>query len=83
MVNKALKEIYRNLNNGYSYVQYVKNVKYPYFHYVLSADHYFIRWNNYGSSANKNKITELNWIIKEIFRTTPEQFRKDYLCIFD
>lgn len=78
---KALREIYDNLNAGYFYGDWRR---YPsgerYFRMMLwtSDDDKYIYWENYGRSAHRNKISELKWIIENIFDTTAEQFLEDY-----
>ena len=37
-----------------------------------------IRWRHYGSSANKNTIGQLAWILRVIFELTPEEFMAKY-----
>ena len=76
----ALNEIYRNINNGYCYQEYIWYVKYIYFNTVLSLTHKNnIFWQNYGSSCNKNTIDELNWIITVIFKMTPYEFKENFI----
>lgn len=75
----ALKRIYKNINAGKSYGYNVVNVQYPYFSDVLYLTlQNNIGWTHYGSSANKNTLKELQWIITVIFKTTPEDFEKAY-----
>lgn len=38
----------------------------------------FFGWTHYGSSANKATKAELNWIIRQIFNTTPAEFLNRY-----
>ena len=38
----------------------------------------YIRWTHYGSSANKNTIKDLAWILSEIFKMTAEEFMVKY-----
>lgn len=51
-----------------------------FFWYVLclSPTKQYIRWRNYGSSANKNTKKDLKWILTEIFKITPEEFLAKY-----
>lgn len=74
----ALERIYKNLNAGYQYGDYLHNVRYPMFTPCLSVSENgeYIRWRHYGESANKNTKQNLNWIIETIFKTTPEEFEK-------
>ena len=76
----ALKEIYNNINNGKKYGEIEKNVKYPFFWTVLTANEKYIYWCYFGESANKNTITDLAWILKNIFEITPEEFIEKYEC---
>lgn len=76
----ALKEIYKNINNGKKYGYVMKNVKYPFFDTVLSANEQYIFWRHFGSSANKNTIGNLEWILENIFKLTPEEFIEKYEC---
>ena len=77
----AIDRIYENINRGYGYGRFVHNVRFPYFHTCLSVSENgeFIRWEHFGSSANKNTKKELQWIIETIFETTPGEFEKKYL----
>lgn len=74
----ALERIYKNLNAGYQYGDYLVNVRYPMFTPCLSVSEngVYIRWRHYGSSANDNTKRDLQWIIETIFKTTPEEFEK-------
>lgn len=74
----ALERIYKNLNAGYQYGDYLVNVRYPMFTPCLSVSEnsVYIRWSHYGSSANENTKADLQWIIEMIFKTTPEEFEK-------
>lgn len=75
----ALKRIYKNINAGKNYGYNVVNVQYPYFSDVLYKTRAgFIGWTHYGSSANKNTLNDLYWIITVIFKTTPDDFEKAY-----
>ncbi len=77
----AIDRIYENINRGYCYGRYIYNVRFPYFHTCLSVSENgeFIRWTNYGSSANENTKQALQWIIETIFKTTPGEFENKYL----
>ena len=75
----ALKLIYKELLAGESFGKIDKHSLWvTYFWTVLFADEKYIRWCHYGSSANKTNLKNLNWILTEIFKTTPEQFLYDY-----
>ena len=75
-----LHVIYNNLQQGKVYGYNFTNVRFPYFIIVLCKNGRFICWSNYGSSANKNTIKELEWIITVIFKCTPEEFVAKYEC---
>ena len=49
-----------------------------YFWDVLSANKEHIHWRYYGESGNKLSLSNLKWILTEIFKTTPEKFLYDY-----
>lgn len=74
----ALKEIYNNINSGKKYGYVMENVKYPFFYTVLSANEQYIYWQHFGSSANKNTIGNLAWILENIFELSPEKFIEKY-----
>lgn len=77
----TLKMIYNNLQNGKVYGRMFDNCRYPFFDSVLyKTNTGFIGWKNYGSSANKNTLKELKWIIEVIFHCTPEEFVALYEC---
>ena len=82
-MNKELEEIYKNLKNGLIYADYLSNVRFPCFWYVLRYDRSknLFFWRNYGNSAIRATKKELAWIIENIFHTTPETFKKKYFCI--
>lgn len=84
----ALNTIFLDINNGFYYGNDIifdhyhnKPFNYPYFDCVLSLspDYKYIRWNHYGSSANKNNIKELFWIITTIFEMSPVEFLNRYI----
>lgn len=77
---EILKTIYRNLQNGGGYGHMITNVRYPFFQWniYLTYDQVYIGWQNAGSSANKNTLDDLDWIIRNIFETTPRGFVKRY-----
>lgn len=74
-----LKQIKHNLLIGKGYGKQYNNVKYPYFHYnlYLSEDNY-IMYNHFGSSAVKNNLKDLYWLITTIFGMTPTEFLNEY-----
>jgi len=75
---QAIDRIYENINRGYCYGYFILNVRFPFFQTCLSVSENgeFIRWTNYGSSANENTKQALQWIIETIFKTTPGEFEK-------
>lgn len=86
--NTVLRLIMDDLKSGYSYGRDFtfdhynnKPLRYPYFDAVLrlSPDGRLIRWQHFGSSANKCTLKDLNWIITEIFKTTPVDFIREYI----
>lgn len=88
--NALLKEIFRNLQNGRIYGRDVTNVTYPYFDRVLyliwdDAGHTkkAIGWSIYGSSANKNTIEDLKWVLDNIFEMKPSEFIATYKTDLD
>ena len=79
--NKILNEIYNNLQQNKVYGEMITNMRFPYFHIVLyKTTQNNIGWRNYSSSANKNTIESLKWIIETIFKCTPEDFVRTYEC---
>lgn len=76
----ALKQIYNNINAGKKYGYMMNNVKYPFFDVVLSANQQYIYWRHFGSSANKNTVEDLEWILENIFKLSPEKFIEKYEC---
>ena len=76
----TLHVIYNNLQKGKVYGYDFTNVRFPFFKIVLSKNGRFIHWSNYGSSANKNTLKDLKWIIEVIFECTPEDFVQKFEC---
>lgn len=75
----ALEYIFNSLQTGYVFGRQIDYVKYPYFNYNLYLTYgNFIGWEHYGSSAVKNNLEELEWLIDVIFKMTPEEFIKTY-----
>ena len=71
-----------NLNKGKRYGKYIPNRvegRAPIFWEVLSSDTNYIYWNNFGSSANKNNMHYLRWILKTIFQMTAREFTRAYV----
>lgn len=52
-----------------------------YFWWVLYKSDKFIYWQHFGQSTNRCTLKELEWIIRVIFRTTPDKFLEKYECI--
>lgn len=76
---QALKLIYSMLLAGESFGKIDEfRLGGTYFWDVLSADETYIYWRHYGSSANKTSLTNLKWIMTNIFKMTPEQFLVNY-----
>lgn len=78
--NPTLQQIYNNLQDGRIYGYDFTKCKYPFFDPVLYLTKGgYIGWHHYGSSAAENKIEDLDWLIREIFRMTPEEFVQKYI----
>lgn len=77
-----LKEIFNNVNDGKSYGETIKDSRFPAFWEVLtlSPNKEYIRYRHYGSSAVKNDIRELVWVLSTIFQMTPSEFINNYDC---
>lgn len=75
-----LNQIFNAINSGKIYGFTMKNVKYPFFQPVLYLTDGFIGWTNYGSSANKNTLKDLEWILEHIFCMTADEFLDTYTC---
>lgn len=76
----ALKLIYAKLLEGESFGTVEPHRQGGTFFWdVLSADNTYIYWRCYGQSANKTSLQNLKWIIREIFRMTPEEFLYTYM----
>ena len=80
---EVAKRIRENINSGKVYGKTYKldSLRYPYFSEVLYLTPMNnIGWTNFGSSANKNTLKDLLWIIETIFQMTPSEFEKEYEC---
>ena len=78
---QALELIWNKLQNGESFGEVLPHRLGGMFFWdvlCLSPTGEYIRWRNYGSSANKNTKKDLKWILTEIFKMTPEEFIKKY-----
>ena len=82
---KASHDLYIGLNDGKRYclkkdfmleARLYTEGEHRYFapHVALSADPEYIRWSHYGSSANKNTIDDLQWILEYIFKCEADEF---------
>lgn len=84
--DQALHEIFTNILKGGVYGRTAHGPRWAYFGGVLylinNSGGQFIGWRNYGSSANKCDLANLDWIIENIFKTTPCEFLKEYECRF-
>lgn len=49
---------------------------------VLSADRRYIRWRNYGSSANDTTVKDMQFVIEKIFRTDLASFIREYIWLY-
>lgn len=77
---KAIEYIYNELHTGRVFGKHHLNVNYPY----ISADLYltdggYIGYSHFGSSAVKDNIPALEWVIRNIFDITPEKFLESYV----
>ena len=81
----TLRQIYDDLQAGIRYGKDYTNCRYPYFHTHLALGYDKIRktkyiyWSHAGSSANKNTLKDLLWIINTIFGLTPIEFVEQYI----
>ena len=78
---QALELIWEKLQNGESFGEIIPHRLGGTFFWdvlCLSPTKQYIRWRNYGSSANKNTTKDLAWILSEIFKMTPEKFMAKY-----
>ena len=77
-----LEKLYEMLNNGETFGEILPHrLGGTFFWDVLSVSPVgkkYIRWRHYGSSANKNTKKDLAWILREIFKMTPEEFMEKY-----
>lgn len=78
----ALWEIYKNVRSGKKYVDYFMGPRWPHESWVLVADDFkpFFHYRHYGGSAINDTISDLHWLITEIFRTSPAGFVAKYRC---
>lgn len=75
----ALERIYNDLQECKTYGEFYFDMRFPVFQdrlYLTSGG--YIGWTNYGSSAIENTLEGLEWVIKNIFGTTPEKFLAKY-----
>lgn len=69
------KEIYDNLQNGCYYYDDGLSCEITVLYLSISG---YINWRCFGSSAGKNTLEELTWIIDNIFELTPDEFAAKY-----
>lgn len=78
----ALHTIIRNLRAGKMFGKAKHGRVCDYFEWNMVKDGPFIQYRNYGQSAIRCNLEELSWLIKVIFRTTPEKFLAEHECIY-
>lgn len=83
MKDAALDEIFNNLKAGKYYAEFLSNVRFPCHYTVLRFEKSkkLFCWTHYGSNANDATKAELRWILKVIFKMSPEDFIKKYDCL--
>lgn len=78
------KDIYNNLQQGKVYGQTMKALNPAigdtifFTNLSVSPDGKYIRWMHAGSSANKNTLKELEWILGTIFKMTADEFTNSF-----
>ena len=82
----AIDFIYNELNSGRVFGKHcIKDAsgmlyKYPFIRAALYiTTNNYIGYTHYGSSAVKNNKQDLQWVIENIFDTTPEKFLETYV----
>ena len=73
-------DLLKALQNGVRFcrvMEYRDGTKHLYT--VLTADANLIRWNNYGSSANKATARNMEFVITRIFKMTLDEFIRAYV----
>lgn len=90
MNNKeALKIIMLKLKEGYIFGRFLEwtddpefsnRIHHKIFIHSLEMFDQYIYWKNYGSSACKSNLRDLNWTIRNIFNCSPLDFIKKYQC---
>lgn len=45
----------------------------------VSADAHYIRWNNFGSSANKATARDMEFVVTQIFETNLDEFIRRFI----
>lgn len=76
----ALHTIMKELRTGKVYGKTCEGRIKPYFWFVMYKDGNLIHWRHFGESSNRCNLKDLKWIIKVIFKTTPEKFIEEYEC---
>lgn len=65
-----------------SYWDYYNNRPYMYMTFNCALEKHYCKnlllWSAYGSSANKNTLKDLEWILENIFHKTAAEFLKEY-----
>lgn len=64
--NAEIAEIRANLNKGIVYCGIHNG--YGFGEIWISEDRKYIRWSNYGQSANENTDRDLRWLLETIFK---------------
>mgnify|MGYP007081924317 FL=1 len=77
----ALHTIMRELRAGKMFGKAEHGRVSDYFWCNMVKDGPFIHYRNFGQSAIRCNLEELSWLIKVIFRTTPEKFLAEHECI--
>ena len=86
----ALESLYNALMNGeqygtLDYWNYYENkpLQYAGFYTVLYKDpaKNIFHWANYGSSANKATLKDLQWILETIFHTNAHEFTQKFMTM--
>ena len=78
----ALHTIMNDLKSGKTYGKTEHGRMCNYFWWELYKSGDLIYWRHFGQSANRCTLKDLEWIIRVIFRTTPEKFVTEYECIY-
>lgn len=71
----TIQEIFDNLQNGYHYYDDFNDLHWTVLCLSVSG---YIHYRHFGSSAIKNNIKELTWLLETIFEMTPDEFTAKY-----